>query len=341
MIKIDGSLGEGGGQVLRTALTLSMLSQQPIEVFNIRAGRRKPGLLRQHLTSLKAAQTISAAKVTGAELGSTHITFIPAAVKGGEYHFSISTAGSTVLVCQTVLPVLALAESPSVISFEGGTHNGLSPSLTFLTHAYLPVLATMGVKTQVEVEQLGFFPAGGGKWQLALEPTQALKAFELSDMTNSHEAPHIAVQSIVSRLPRSVAEREISTVKRALQRVDLETTIHQCKAAGTGNSLHILVETDTHCCVFDAIGQHGVQAERIAKHLSAQVKLFLQTCTMVDEYLADQLLVPMAIAKNGSFTTTKPSSHTLTNIMVINDILGCSIQAIPLGKSVWKIEYKE
>ena len=167
---IDGAQGEGGGQVLRTALTLSILTKQPIELINIRAKRNKPGLLRQHLTSVLAAKKICGAKTEGVELGASRIRFSPGEVQPGAYHFSISTAGSTVLVCQTILPVLMLADASSEVIFEGGTHNGMSPSLCFLEHSYLPVLKMMGVECKIDVSKLGFYPAGGGRWKLTIKP---------------------------------------------------------------------------------------------------------------------------------------------------------------------------
>lgn len=171
---IDGAQGEGGGQVLRTALTLSILTQRPIEIVNIRAKRKKPGLLRQHLTSVLAAQAICEASTEGVELGSSRIRFSPGEVLPGDYRFAIGTAGSTVLVCQTILPVLALAKAGSKVEFEGGTHNGMSPSLCFLEQSYLPLLKLMGIDCKIVKSSLGFYPVGGGKWQIEIKPAKVL-----------------------------------------------------------------------------------------------------------------------------------------------------------------------
>lgn len=176
---IDGSMGEGGGQVLRSSLTLAMLLQQPFEIQNIRAGREKPGLLRQHLTCVRAAATICNAKVTGDVLGSDRVSFEPGPVTPGDYHFVIGSAGSTTLVCQTLLLPLAMAGAQSRIRFEGGTHNGLSPSLDFLRTSFLPVLAQMGLRTEIQARSYGFYPAGGGDWSIQIEPVTTLQPLQL------------------------------------------------------------------------------------------------------------------------------------------------------------------
>src|SRR5690349_406818 len=158
MILIDGSSGEGGGQILRSALALSILTRTPFKMERIRAGRDKPGLLRQHLTAVNAAQEVSSADVTGAELGSRDLTFKPRTVQGGDRSFSIGSAGSTTLVLQTILPALLRASGPSTITIEGGTHNPAAPPFEFLARAYLPLLARMGAKVELTLDQPGFFP---------------------------------------------------------------------------------------------------------------------------------------------------------------------------------------
>ena len=181
IIKIDGSEGEGGGQILRTSLSLAMITGKPFHMINIRAGRKKPGLLRQHLTSVKAAAAISGAKITGAEMGSGELKFFPGTVQGGRYQFAIGTAGSTTLVAQTLLPALMLAEHPSTITLEGGTHNMASPPFDFLAECYLPVLKTMGVSVEAEISRYGFYPAGGGQGGVYHHPGETVKAGGLDD----------------------------------------------------------------------------------------------------------------------------------------------------------------
>src|ERR1700722_15265155 len=161
MIEIDGSFGEGGGQVLRTALSLSLVTGQPFRIDNIRAGREKPGLLRQHLTAVLAAAEIGGATVEGATLGSTALTFSPGKVKPGEYRFAVGTAGSGTLVFQTILPALMLASAPSRITIEGGTHNHAAPPFDFLARTFVPLVERMGPKIRLQFERYGFYTAGG------------------------------------------------------------------------------------------------------------------------------------------------------------------------------------
>lgn len=338
-IVIDGAQGEGGGQVLRTALTLSILTQQKIELINIRAGRKKSGLLRQHLTSVLAAKEICGATTEGVELGSGKIKFSPGKVKSGDYHFSIGTAGSTVLVCQTIFPVLALAEKASTVTFEGGTHNGMSPSLCFLQQSYLPILKSMGVGYSVQVSSLGFYPAGGGKWQLNIAPTEALKPFDLceagSDFASSIE--HCSLKAFVSLLPQNIGLREIKTAQKMLDWQNASCLVQDVVTPGPGNCLQLSINSKTHSSVFEVVGELGTSAERVAKRAVGRVRKFISSHAAIEEHLADQLLLPIALAGSGSFTTTKPSLHTTTNINVITHLLGKEIKMEQLNDALWKV----
>src|SRR5579883_279586 len=175
---INGASGEGGGQILRTSLGLSLATGQPFRIEQIRANRKSPGLLRQHLTAVRAAAAVGQAEVTGDELGSSALTFVPGEVQPGEYTFAIGTAGSTTLVLQTVLPALMTAKAPSRLVLEGGTHNTHSPPNDFLIKTFLPVVNRMGVKVTTRLERYGFFPAGGGRWICDIEPAQSLTPLE-------------------------------------------------------------------------------------------------------------------------------------------------------------------
>ncbi|KAF7781604.1 RNA 3'-terminal phosphate cyclase (ATP) [Pseudoalteromonas rubra] len=338
-LEIDGAQGEGGGQVLRTALTLSILTNTPIELNNIRANRNRPGLLRQHLTSVRAAQQICDATTEGVELGASRIRFTPGKVKSGVYHFSIGTAGSTVLVCQTILPVLALADGPSSVTFEGGTHNGMSPSLCFFKESYLPVLKEMGVTCQTQTRSLGFYPAGGGHWQLTIEPTAAFKQVALTSVDSEVELSQArcGLKALMSDLPDSIGQKEIAAARKALGWQDAESDVEQHQTNGRGNSFQIKIKGEHNTCVFEQIGELGVSAERVAKRCAGRVKQFLRSGAVVDAYLADQLLVPMALAGGGEFTTTEPSLHTRTNITVIRQFLDIDIDVQQETETRWKI----
>ena len=336
---IDGSQGEGGGQVLRTALTLSILTQQNIELINIRAGRKKSGLLRQHLTSVLAAQEICGAITEGVELGTTRIRFSPGKVKPGNFHFAIGTAGSTVLVCQTILPVLALAKESSTVTFEGGTHNGMSPSLSFLKASYLPLLSLMGGICRVKTFSLGFYPAGGGKWQIEVVPTDRLKPLHLNKAGCEFAkiAENCSLNALVSGLPMSIGDREISTAVRLLNWDQAESQVEVVETPGPGNSFQLSIDSKTHCNVFEVVGELGVSAERVAKRAAGQVNKFIHAKAAVEEHLADQLLLLVALAGSGSFTTTKPSLHTRTNIAVIKQILGIDIKVEQINDVLWNV----
>lgn len=336
---VDGSQGEGGGQVLRTALTLAIVTQQNIELINIRAGRKKTGLLRQHLTCVLAAKKVCGATVENAELGASWIRFSPGKVKAGDFHFAIGTAGSTVLVCQTILPVLALADKSSTVTFEGGTHNGMSPSLSFLQQSYLPILKSMGVSCEVHISSLGFYPAGGGKWQLKIDPVKSLLPFHLSEAGSDYaqDSANCALKVFLSALPESIALREVASARSALNWLLATSDIEKVVTPGAGNSLLLIINSKTHHNIFEQVGEVGVSAAKVAQRAAGRVQKFVDANAAVEEYLADQLLLLMALAGGGSFTTTEPSLHTRTNIAVIQQVLGKEIQLTALTETLWSV----
>ena len=205
-ITIDGSEGEGGGQILRTALALSLVTGRPFRIDGIRAGRRKPGLMRQHLTAVQGAAQVSGARVSGGDLGSRTLSFEPSQVRGGEYRLAVGTAGSATLVLQTVLPALLLAREPSRLTLEGGTHNPYAPPFDFLARTFLPILRRMGASIDVRLEMHGFYPAGGGRFAVAIEPCAALGRLSLLE----RGATRVTARAIVASLPETIAKRELS-----------------------------------------------------------------------------------------------------------------------------------
>lgn len=340
-IKIDGAMGEGGGQVLRTSLTLALLKQVKVEIFNIRAKRKKPGLLRQHLTCVRAAQAICNGQVEGDELGSQRVVFTPSQVIGGNYRFVIGTAGSTSLVCQTILLPLAMAGTRSQVTFEGGTHNGMSPSVSFLEQSFLPVLGKMGIDTTVKIEKLGFYPAGGGKWSLDIKSCSNLKSFEFveCEQSASEIAGKVSVTAIVSQLPESIGQREISTVIKSLKLNEEAGELKTIETPGPGNTLIITYAQGDHNSVFEMVGELGMSSERVAKRAIGRLRKLVNASACVEEHLADQLLLPMVLAGKGSFTTTKPSLHTLTNIDVIDQFGVAGFKTEQLNDKLWRVEF--
>lgn len=210
---IDGSLGDGGGQILRTSLALSMITGTPIEINHIRAKRGKPGLRRQHLTALRAAAQISEAAISGDQIGSKQIKFHPKRTTAGDYRFDVGSAGSTSLILQTILPPLMLADRSSTIELIGGTHNPFAPPVDFLALAFLPILNRMGPRVTLQLERPGFYPAGGGRLRFAIEPAASLKPLAI---VRRGEIVRRRCQAVIANLPDHIAERELATVAAAL-----------------------------------------------------------------------------------------------------------------------------
>ncbi len=325
LLHVDGSQGEGGGQVLRTSLALSMVTGRSFRITGIRAGRAKPGLLRQHLTALRAAAEITRAEVTGDALGSSEVTFRPKAVRAGAYHFAVGTAGSATLVLQTVLPALMLADAPSQVTVEGGTHNPAAPPFDFLERTFVPQLAKLGPQMCLALVRPGFYPAGGGRIEAEIQPVPryglgVLNLTERGEITSRRFFAHGAA------LPWSILEREV-----AHARVRLPSWPAECfagkelpEAHGPGNVVFAEVTTPEITEVFTGFGARGVSAEKVVDGMANETRAWLASSAPVGEHLADQLLLPMALAGRGSFRATALSSHARTNMDVIRHFLDVS-----------------
>ena len=257
-ITIDGSQGEGGGQILRTSLSLSLITGTPVHFENVRAGRRKPGLLRQHLTAIEAATTIGNATCRGAELGARAFDFRPGRVQGGDYRFAVGTAGSATLVAQTILPALLNAPGPSCVVLEGGTHNPMAPPFEFLERVFLPWIGRMGGSVSVELERAGFYPAGGGRFRLRVEPAR-LAALHIGDRG---ELTGKTATALVAALPPGVAQRELDGVARALTFDESDLHVQTLPASwGPGNALLIQLDFEPRHRVGGGLRRAG-QARR-------------------------------------------------------------------------------
>ncbi len=311
-VDIDGSQGEGGGQVLRTSLSLAMLSGRSVRLHNIRAGRRKPGLMRQHLTCVLAAARVCAGQVEGASIGSTSLVFHPGPIQAGDYSFAIGSAGSTSLVLQTLLPALLVANGPSRLRIEGGTHVPMAPCADFIEHAFLPVLRGMGASIQFELERHGFFPAGGGAIEIEVEPGP-LQPLHLEQRG---ALQRLSAEAMVSQLSARIVERELEALQRALpsavlQRRELRT------GSGPGNALVLRAQFEHACEVITALGRIDLSSEDVAQQAASEFKRHLAHGAPVGEHLADQLLLPLWLAGSGHFVTCRPSTHLETNIEVM------------------------
>lgn len=314
MIVIDGSEGEGGGQIIRTALALSVVTRRPFRIVNVRGRRKRPGLLRQHLTAVRAASRIGMARVEGDQLGSPTLTFEPSGIASGHYEFDIGSAGSANLVLQTVLPPLLRADGPSSVTVAGGTHNPKAPTFEFLERSYLPLVRKMGVEAHITLERYGFYPRGGGRLRIQITPGP-LGRLELT--TPGPWTRRRAVVSLAD-LPAHIAARELSTLERLLELTKLEQRVETLPAGcGPGNVARVELSSDAVTLVFTELGKRGVPAESVAERLAKQVKRVERAEVAVDEHLADQLLLPMALGEGGVFTTVAPTEHTRTHARVI------------------------
>jgi RNA 3'-terminal phosphate cyclase (ATP) len=336
MITIDGSFGEGGGQILRTSLALSLVTGKPFRIENIRAGRKNPGLLRQHLTAVNAATEISRAEVTGAAIGSRELTFAPGSVKSGDYAFAVGTAGSTTLVLQTVLPALMMASAPSTLILEGGTHNPFAPPFDFLETAFLPLLNRMGPRVTAQLERPGFYPAGGGRMSVHIRPALEWKRL---DLLTRGECRARRTKAVVANLPLSIAERELRLIEQKMSwpRDWMKAELVQ-GSRGPGNVVTIEIECEHVTEVFTGFGERGLRSEAVAEKAVQQARRYIASEAAVGEYLADQLLIPMAMAGIGSFTTLPLSRHATTNIEVIGKFIDVGIETSQIGDRMWKVE---
>ncbi|MGQ9649038.1 MAG: RNA 3'-terminal phosphate cyclase [Phycisphaerae bacterium] len=323
MLTIDGSLGEGGGQILRSSLALSMVTGRPFRIAKIRAGRKKPGLMRQHLTAVQAAAQVSQADVRGADIGSMVLEFHPGQVQPGEYAFGIGTAGSTTLVLQTILPALLTATDPSRLTFEGGTHNPFAPPFDFLAKAFIPLVNRMGPTVLAELERPGFYPAGGGKFMACIEPAKALKGFELMERG---EIIRRCGRAVVSNMPGHIAEREINVLRKGTNWNESCFRIENVtNPRGPGNVVIIEVEAENVTEVFTAFGEVGRAAEAVATHALQAYQCWLKADVPVGQYLADQIMLPLAIAGCGRYRTMPLTRHSTTHVDLIRKFLDIDV----------------
>ena len=324
MLQLDGSRGEGGGQILRTSLSLSLLTRTPFRISRIRAGRAKPGLLRQHLTAVQAAAEIGGAETSGAELHSQELVFRPRTLCGGTHWFDIGTAGSTTLIMQTLLPVLAAADVSSRLVLRGGTHNPFAPPFEALADSWLPLFRRMGAEVELKLERPGFFPAGGGQIEADIQPLVQLQPLELLERGDLLTT---SVTATVARLPAHVGRRELRTVSRELRiPPSRQHLVEESRSAGPGNIVQVRVETGELTEIFSECGSRGVPAEKVAGKAAAEAADYLAADVPVGAHLADQLLLPLALAGGGAFRTLEPTQHTLTNAEVIGLFLDVPIR---------------
>jgi RNA 3'-terminal phosphate cyclase (ATP) len=334
MIEIDGQAG--GGQLLRTALALSLCTGEPFAMEGIRGKRSRPGLLRQHLTAVEAARDVGAASVDGAEPGSLSLRFTPRGVSGGTRRWTIGTAGSTTLVLQTVLPALWMHGVAASLTIEGGTHNPAAPSANFIAEAFLPAMAKMGLDASFALDSHGFYPAGGGCIRCDVRESGRPAAVSLAQRGEIVERH---AEAIISAIPAKIGERELNVARARLDLEEGEASLHDVRGAhGPGNALSIRYRSDDGiAAVFTGFGEKRVAAEAVAERACAEARAWLAAGVAVDTHLADQLLLPMALAGGGSFTTLAPSDHTRSNAALIEKFLPVEFSFHDEGRGRWTV----
>jgi RNA 3'-terminal phosphate cyclase (ATP) len=322
MIEIDGSYGEGGGQILRTALGLSCLLGRPFRIYNLRTGRKKPGLMPQHLMCVQALKLLSDARVEGDYRGSTELVFEPARVKGGDYLFDIGTAGSTSLLLQALLPPLIYTDTGSSITLKGGTHVPFSPPFHYIRDVFVPILGRTGIRLKARIESCGFYPRGGGRIDIDVYPGERPAGISL---TERGEIRKITGISGVGNLPISIAERQRDAASRVLKARGFrpEIEVVSVPTPGKGTFLFLKAEAENTVAGFTSIGERGKRAETVGEEAAEGFLGYYSTSASLDPNMADQIVPYLAVADGeSSFTTSRISEHLLTNLWVTERFSG-------------------
>ncbi|NDY93553.1 RNA 3'-terminal phosphate cyclase [Ideonella livida] len=330
-IDIDGAVGEGGGQILRTSLALSLCTGRPVRLTRIRAGRPKPGLMRQHLTCVHAAAQVGGAQVQGADLGSTELCFTPGPVRAGDFHFPVGTAGSCTLVLQTVWPALLQAEAPSRLRLSGGTHNPMAPSFHFLARSYAPLMRRLGAPSELTLVRPGFHPAGGGEVLALLAPAAGgLQPFDLEVRGPLREA---WADCLSPGLPAAVAQRELQALAVGLGwPADRLRRLPGRQEEGPGNALMATCVHEGLTEVFTALGAKGLPAEAVAQDLMRQLRDYQASDAPLGPHLADQWVLPLALAvcaqgRAARYRCTTLTLHATTHFALIERFLPVRVRA--------------
>lgn len=329
MLQIDGTLGEGGGQLLRTSLTLSVLTGRPFRMDNIRAGRSTPGLRPQHLTAVRAASALCRADTVGAHLGSRTLEFHPdTRPMGGNFRFDVSeaavsgrSAGSVILIIQTILWPLIFAKEPSNITLVGGTIVPFSPSYHYFNHVAGPVFKQLGADFSCELKRWGWMSKGGGQVELFVKPSGPLRGITLKPIKADKVGGVAAVSNLPSHIPQRMSERANKLIRERGLGADVKPIRERGDGPGAGLVLWIPQAG------FSSIGRPGLPAEEVANSAVADLLPFMENGAAVDKYLADQILVPMALANRSStFSTSHVSTHMITNANLLRQWLNIIIR---------------
>jgi len=342
MLEIDGSLGEAGGQILRTALSLSCLLKRPFRIFNIRKNRRRPGLMPQHLMCVHALARMTDAAVRGDLPGSAELVYEPSETKPGTYLFDIGTAGSTTLLLQAVLPPLIFAQKESFITLKGGTHVPFSPPYNFISEVFLPALGRLGIGVRCGIERYGFYPKGGGEIRFGVIPSPIVRGI---DLTMRGDKSMVTGVSAVSNLPISIAVRQKNAAIKLLSGSGIKARIDVLEAPSYGKGTFLFLKAVSGECTagFSSLGAIGKRAETVGEEAAGELAAYASAMSCLDPHLADQILLYLALAEGKSaFKTSRITNHLLTNIKVIEDFLGpvCSLEGEEDGAGTVHIKGK-
>jgi len=320
MVFIDGSMGEGGGQILRTSLALACITGRNLHIEKIRAARRKPGLARQHLSCVRAACEICGGQCKGAAIGSQELDFQPGPIRSGNFTFDIGSAGSASLVIQTILPALFLADKPSTVTVTGGTHNPWAPPFDFLAETFLPAIAAAGFRGDCRLIKHGFFPAGGGKITFDIQPRQE-KPSHVINFCEPAEKLQIHARIYTARLPAHIAHRQEKLLCQSRLSIKSFEHIDVTDSDGPGNCVMLRIHGSHRTTVFTAFGKKGKPSEKVVGEVASLARSFISSGAAVDRFSADQILIYMAISKSGCYTTNDLTTHLTTNIETIKKFL--------------------
>lgn len=330
MLTIDGSFGEGGGQIVRTSLSLAAVTGQAVAIHNIRAGRDRPGLRPQHVAAALAVAEVCGADLHGAEVGSTSLEFRPRAVRPGDYEFDVArvqaSAGSANLILQTVLWPLALAKTPSRVVIRGGTHVPFAPTSEYIRETFLPAVSRMGAVCDCEMTRAGYYPAGGGEMRVHIRPAERLLPLRAD---RPDETPAVKLTSAVSNLPESIAQRQMSAGVRRMRElgIDADERLARYPSAGKGTVFFISVVGRQSVAGFQSLGEIRKRAEAVAEEACDEFEEYIRIGAALDKRLADQLVIPAALAPGESvLTTCEVTRHLLTNIAVVQKFLSVSFR---------------
>ncbi|WP_013321774.1 RNA 3'-terminal phosphate cyclase [Gloeothece verrucosa] len=325
MLDIDGSWGEGGGQILRSSLSLAAITGQAIRLYQIRAGRKKPGLAAQHLTCVRAAAAVCKAEVRGDKLGSMTLEFMPGSPPcPGNYTFDVTeareggSAGAVTLILQTVLLPLAMASGDSVVILKGGTHVAWSPPISYIEQVYIPLLRKLGLQAELELQAWGWYPKGGGEVHLHIKGNTRLQGQKFLEKGALQQIKGLAV---VTELPSHIPQRMAMRCENLLQQAHLKGYVEPIRAKGVapGAGVFLTAEYENIRAGFGALGRRGLPAEMVAQRAVEELVAFHQQDAPVEEFLGDQLLLPMALAHSSSqYRVVHMSDHLKTNALTIS-----------------------